>query len=784
MYRDGVMPALIKPCISTMKGFYLTLVIMAISVYSFAEGTLQLITCPTCEAGISINDKAQFAYPGLTEERRLHIRIGDFTTEEIYVALGQTEVGGAWYSRLVSPSGVQYTYDGTGFVAGGTAATLPVAITSAAENSAGPNGVTQAGAAAPTSGSYDSETFIPNENGDWYIEFTDDAGFGVPTVSARVPYWDISVVNNATTNVINGRLWSEQWGLRSGSGAQSDPGDFLASTFYVYTEPENVVTAIEIGDENDPGWGGDWLIACNRYGIDGAAFAAGDAATARQSYDGDADADFGPLSEYKIFVNEPDIVEFPSGVQDIEVDVISVDLCDDGNSFISFVTNVQAVGDLVLDFPPYDNNGAEDVPFAATVINAGPNSIPWDGRDGMGNVVPAGTTFFVQLFAGASTVHFPMFDIEGVTGMKARLVRPGTPGYIGLYWDNSQIPPDNPANPVTEIADPGCVSSPTVACNIYGNSNNRTLNMWWNGLETNIEDEVVVPSPAGATVVAGTPEAVCDEVNDVIIIPVEGIILGVNVIEWTTSGTGTFDDANATSAVYTPSLADIAAGTVTLSLGSFACPEVVDAAIVDINEQVCLLPIRLADFHATMVNPNDHCDGIKVNWMTETESNTDYYILESSANGIDFELVGRVDAAGSTLTTQNYTLTDTDINSVNYYRLTAYDTDGTSESFLMDNTVQTNCFGDIAPNTISDLYPNPVRNNEVVSIKLHVTESADAAIQIKDINGRTVSTIPTNLNEGESIINFNLDGLGAGIYFVNLGSDSWTTDFKKLVKIQ
>jgi len=98
------------------------------------------------------------------------------------------------------------------------------------------------------------------------------------------------------------------------------------------------VTAIEIGDENDPGWGGDWLIACNRYGIDGAAYAAGNAATARQSYDGDADADFGPLSEYKIFVNEPDIVEFPSGIQEIEVDVISVDLCDDGNSFISFVS--------------------------------------------------------------------------------------------------------------------------------------------------------------------------------------------------------------------------------------------------------------------------------------------------------------------------------------------------------------------------------------------------------------------------------------------------------------
>jgi len=767
-----------------MKRIYLTMFIMAFYMCSFAEGTLQLITCPTCEAGISINDKAQFAYPGLTEERRLHIRVGDFTNEEIYVALGQTDVGGAWFSRLVSPSGVQYTYDGTGFVAGGTPATLPVAITSAAENSAGPNGVIQAGAAAATTGSYTSTVFAPNENGDWYIEFTDDAGFGIPTVSARVPLWDISVVDLATTAVINGRLWSEQWGLRSGPGAQNDPGDFLASTFFVYTEPEMVVTAIEIGDSNDPGWGGDWLIACNRYGIDNAAFLGGNPAAARQSYDGDADADFGPLSEYKIFVNEPDIIEFPSGIQDIQVDVISVDLCDDGNSFISFVTNVQAVGDIILDFPPQSNNGPEDVPITATLINPGANSIPWNGFDGQGNLVPAGTSFFVRLFAGASTVHFPMFDIEGVTGMKARLVRPGTPGFIGLYWDNSQIPPDNAANPVTEIADPGCISSPTVACNAYGNSNNRTLNMWWNGLETNIEDEVIVPAPAGATIEAGTPEAVCDQTNDEIIIPLNGVALGVTVIEWTTSGTGTFDDVNMPNAVYSPSLADIAAGAVTLTMGSFACPEVADEAIVDINEQVCLLPIRLSDFAAALVDVKDHCEGIKVTWTTETEENTDYYILESSANGADFEFVGRINAAGNSLTVQNYTLTDTDINSINYYRLTAYDLDGTTESFMMGNTVQTDCFGNIAPNTISELFPNPVHNNDMVSLKVNVTETTNAIIQVKDLNGRTVSNVPVNLSQGESIVEFNLDGLNAGIYFVNINGDNWTTDFKKLVKIQ
>jgi len=769
-----------------MKSFYLTLVIMAISTLSFAEGTLQLITCATCEAGMSINDKAQFAYPGLSQDRRLHIRVGDFSQEEIYVALGQTEVGGAWYSRLVSPSGTQYVYDGTGFVVGGTPATLPAAITSRTENSAGPNGVTQAGAGSPTTGSYNSTAFTPNENGDWYIEFTDDAGFGTPTVSSRVPFWDITVVDNssAANNVINGRLWSEQWGLRSGPGSQTDPGDFLASTFYVYTEPEQVVTAIEVGDENDPGWGGDWLIACNRYGIDDVAYNAGNAATARQSYDGDADLDYGPLSEYKIFVNDPDIIEFPSGIQEIEVTTIAVDLCDDGSSFITFTTNVQSVGDIILDFPPYNNNGAEDITFIAQVINAGPNTIAWNGFDNQGNAVAPGTSFFVRLFAGASTVHFPMYDIEGVTGLRARLVRPGAPGYIGLYWDNSQVPLGNGGNPITETVDPGCVSSASSACNIYGNSNEISLNIWWNGLETNIQDEVIVPTPAGGSVTAGNAEAICDVDDETVIVPLNGTAIGVNVIEWSSDGTGTFDNANIMNAIYTPSAADILTGTVLLTFSGFACPDVSDAVLVDIDERLCFLPIRLSEFYGTMVDPKDHCEGVKVAWTTAVEENTSHYVLERSSDGIKFELVGRVDALGNTSNAASYALIDDNIRTVNYYRLTAYDRDGSSESYLMESTVQTNCFEGIQPNTISDVFPNPVRANELVSIKLHVSEATNAMINITDIHGRTVRTIPTELNQGEGIIDFSLSGLDAGIYFVHLANGGWETGFAKLVKIQ
>jgi hypothetical protein len=41
---------------------------------------------------------------------------------------------------------------------------------------------------------------------------------------------------------------------------------------------------------------------------------------------------------------------------------------------------------------------------------------------------------------------------------------------------------------------------------------------------------------------------------------------GATTGTWTTAGTGTFNNANALNAVYTPSATDITAGTVTLTL--------------------------------------------------------------------------------------------------------------------------------------------------------------------------------------------------------------------------
>jgi hypothetical protein len=88
-----------------------------------------------------------------------------------------------------------------------------------------------------------------------------------------------------------------------------------------------------------------------------------------------------------------------------------------------------------------------------------------------------------------------------------------------------------------------------------------------------------------------------------------------------------------------------------------------------------LLPVQLVNFDGKATNKN-----IGLNWKVSKETNTDYYLVERSVNGIDFTNQGKV-YTGSTLiaagTDKIYGFTDpSPANGSNYYRLRMVDKDG------------------------------------------------------------------------------------------------------------
>ena len=67
---------------------------------------------------------------------------------------------------------------------------------------------------------------------------------------------------------------------------------------------------------------------------------------------------------------------------------------------------------------------------------------------------------------------------------------------------------------------------------------------------------------------------------------------------------------------------------------------------------------------------------VDVNWITATEINNNYFTLERSATGINFEPIGYVQGAGNSTSTINYVFKDRDpLNGIGYYRLKQTDFD-------------------------------------------------------------------------------------------------------------
>jgi hypothetical protein len=168
------------------------------------------------------------------------------------------------------------------------------------------------------------------------------------------------------------------------------------------------------------------------------------------------------------------------------------------------------------------------------------------------------------------------------------------------------------------------------------------------------------------------------------------------------------------------------------------------------------LPVELVSFTATPQN-----DQVNLNWITMTETNNDYFMVEKSIDGITFQELTKVTGAGNSTYERNYAATDKKpASGLNYYRLKQTDFNG---EFDYSKIIMVNV-GD--PELILTVYPNPAINNE---IKLNVTgnEGDQVNVVLKDIVGKTYFNKTILLETGGNKIHINRDNsMPPGIYFV------------------
>ena len=88
-----------------------------------------------------------------------------------------------------------------------------------------------------------------------------------------------------------------------------------------------------------------------------------------------------------------------------------------------------------------------------------------------------------------------------------------------------------------------------------------------------------------------------------------------------------------------------------------------------------VLPIELGNFDG-----KNNGDVNTLTWTTLSEINNDYFTLEVSTDGINFENIATIKGAGNSIHNLNYLDEDRDYaHTINYYRLTQTDFDGASE---------------------------------------------------------------------------------------------------------
>jgi hypothetical protein len=166
------------------------------------------------------------------------------------------------------------------------------------------------------------------------------------------------------------------------------------------------------------------------------------------------------------------------------------------------------------------------------------------------------------------------------------------------------------------------------------------------------------------------------------------------------------------------------------------------------------LPIELISFTANCVP-----EGALIEWSTATETNSDYYSLERSLDGYTWEQRAKIQAAGRSVTTKEYSFIDTDLpEQVVYYRLSQFDFNRHSEIYPLIYASCTN------GNDGLRLYPNPAK--DAFSIETNLSQHyGNGLIRIIDPLGTTILEQEVLLAKGRSTFNLPLN-LNPGAYTV------------------
>lgn len=186
------------------------------------------------------------------------------------------------------------------------------------------------------------------------------------------------------------------------------------------------------------------------------------------------------------------------------------------------------------------------------------------------------------------------------------------------------------------------------------------------------------------------------------------------------------------------------------------------------QDNLGMLPITLNTFTGKLSARN-----IILEWQTSTELNNDYMAIERSADGKQFQEIGRVNGAGTTNTPQQYSFTDrAPFLGANYYRLRQVDYDG--KTTFHDVITVNYQIEDIKIR----LTPNPTTDQMVVQLAQVAEKSLD--IVLYNMYGQSI--LNYSLSAGQSQFELDLSRLASGQYILELSDAGQILFLERIAK--
>ncbi len=481
---------------------------------AFAEGTKQLSPTANDTTALIVNNitYGSFARVGAAVTSRLSFRLGSPGQEQVYFgfssgfrgvdSLDRAAARTTYYYRVMTPSGaVAQDWQ----VINNTTANL----NTHAQVVAGPSAL-----GAP--GGYAAFTYVPVSGaiaGDYYIEIS-QLNTGANGIVINIPRFDITVATRATTPVeLPGRVFAKDWALSSPPAlATVDPiyGNFdrpFNGQFFVYS-PQGFVSRINF--QNAGFRPNSFNISFNSTGTVNFL----DPLNNLRSVDNQKRTN----PEFQIFLQQPSEDLYPSGsfgTMITNADYPKLYGCNTDNKYyIDVAVTKEGQVEVLIDqngndgkFTPNTADRMLSLDIAPRLGETAPykRQVPWDGRDGLGNIVANQVNLNTRVTFSQVPYHLPVFDAEYlVNGFNVTMVRPTPPaGYTFTYqWDDRNILENAPAGK-EKVELEGC----STGCHTWDNydyGNDNTINTYWFARREAIVSLLNRTDPACGCSAAGT----------------------------------------------------------------------------------------------------------------------------------------------------------------------------------------------------------------------------------------------------------------------------------------